>query len=365
MQPAAPGLRTLVIGDPIRPPDAELRRLAAEDLIPDAFSVEAAIGPTYVDERYLTEIPGVGGRILRQLPFVAAQVAEVLRHGGDYDAVLTWSDLPAIAVAGAIRLRRRRPAHVAILMWPSKPKKARLLRITQRGIDRFLVHSPLQRQFMEKELGIDLHRFVDTRMEVDTDFWRPLEGAGDLICSVGREMRDYKTLVDALRPLQIRCHIATGGGIFNPTSEDRWSDDVDEATLPPTITLGPKSFSDLRQLYARARFVVVPLVPSDHDNGITTILEAFAMGKTVICTETPGQVGVLEHGVNCLRVPPFDAEALRAALRELWDDPDKCERLGAAGREVVVRRHNLDQRRSALTQAVCEAVALRSGSPRT
>ena len=72
---------------------------------------------------------------------------------------------------------------------------------------------------------------------------------------------------------------------------------------------GRKTFAELRALYARSRFVVVPLLPSDIDNGITSILEAFAMGKAVICTETAGQIGVLEHGVNCLRVPPFDVEA--------------------------------------------------------
>jgi hypothetical protein len=54
-----------VICTPTRLPDAELRRLAAEDLFPDVSSAEAAIGPTYVDER----------RILRRLPSLAAQAA--------------------------------------------------------------------------------------------------------------------------------------------------------------------------------------------------------------------------------------------------------------------------------------------------
>ena len=93
------------------------------------------------------------------------------------------------------------------------------------------------------------------------------------------------------------------------------------------MTVGAKTFAELRALYARSRFVVVPLLPSDSDNGITTILEAFAMGKAVICTETAGQIGVLEHGVNCLRVPAFDVEALRAAIVELWRDPQMCQRL--------------------------------------
>ena len=47
-----------------------------------------------------------------------------------------------------------RPAHVAILMWPSKPKKAIPLGMIQRGIDRFIVCAPRQRQFVEQELGV-------------------------------------------------------------------------------------------------------------------------------------------------------------------------------------------------------------------
>jgi glycosyltransferase involved in cell wall biosynthesis len=340
----------------------ELRRLLAEDAAPDAVSAEDAIGATFVDAQYLAGVRGRRGELVRRLPLVAAQTGEVLLHGKDHDAVLTWSDMPAIAVAAATYVHRRRPAHVAILMWPSRLKKAALLRLTHRAIDRFIVPSPLQRRFLEERLGIATHRFVDARYPVDTNFWRPMEGAGDLICSVGQEMRDYKTLIEALGPLDVSCHIAAGTGAFNETSSRWWSSDVDESPLPPGVTLGPKSFSELRALYARSRFLVVPLRPSDSDNGITAILEAFAMGKAVICTETPGQTGLLEHGVNCLRVPPFDVGALREAIRELWDDEEKSSRLGAAGRETVVTRHNLGQWRDALVRGVEEAVALRGAS---
>ena len=112
-------------------------------------------------------------------------------------------------------------------------------------------------------------------------------------------------------------------------------------------------------MYARSRFVVIPLRPTDHDNGNTAILEAFAMGKAVICTDTPGLTGLVEDGVNCLRVPPFDVGALREAIRELWDDEEKSSRLGTAGREAVVTRQNLGQWREALVRGVEEAVALR------
>jgi len=79
----------------------------------------------------------------------------------------------------------------------------------------------------------------------------------------------------------------------------------------------------------------------------------------VICTESPGQVGLLEDGVNCIRVPPFDADALREAIVALWNDPALCARLGAAGRQSVEERHSFDQYKTALVQAVVEAVAAR------
>jgi len=351
-------LRTLVLARHGRHTREELRRLLAEDAAPDAVSAEDAIGATYLDGHYFARVPGRRGEFARRLPLVAAQTREVLHRGKEYDAVLTWSDVPAIAVAGATYAQRRRPAHVAILIWPSRLKKAALLRLTQHAIDRFIVPSPLQRRFLEDRLGIAPERFVDARWPVDTNFWRPIEGAGDLICSVGQEMRDYGTLIGALRSLDVPCHIAAGAGAFNQTSSSWWSD-VDESALPPGVTLGSKSSSDLRALYARSRFVVMPLRPTDHDNGNTAILEAFAMGKAVICTDTPGLTGLAEHGVNCLRVPAFDADALREAIRELWNDEEKSSRLGAAGREAVVTRHSIGQWTDALVRGVEQAVALR------
>jgi glycosyltransferase involved in cell wall biosynthesis len=355
-----PELRTLGIGGPGQMSRAEWRRLVAEDAMPDGLVADAAIGAVYVDERYLDALPRPQRAVLRRLPFLAAQAVVARRDGRRFDALLSWSDLRAVVVGSLARVWPRRPAHVAILMWPSAPKKAPLLRFALGGIDRLVVPPPLQRAFVAERLGVAADRFVDARWPVDTRFWRPMERPpGELICSAGQEMRDYGTLIEALRGLDVPCHIAAGTGGFG-TSDAGWWCDVAGRPLPPRVTIGPKSYVELRDLYARARFVVVPLVPSDSDNGITTILEAFAMGKAVICTDTPGQSGVLEAGVNCLRVPPHDPGALRDAIRTLWDDPETCRRMGAAGRRLVVERHGLDQWTAALHGAVAEAVALRA-----
>ena len=96
-------------------------------------------------------------------------------------------------------------------------------------------------------------------------------------------------------------------------------------------------------MYARARFVVVPLHDVDFDAGVTTITEAMAMGKAVIATRTRGQVDVIRDGENGRYVPPGDVAALRAAIQDLLDRPDQADRMGKAGRALVESRHTLDR----------------------
>jgi glycosyltransferase involved in cell wall biosynthesis len=334
--------------------------MIAEDLMPDAVSAQDAIGATAIDDRYFLAMPGLRGAILRRLPLPLAQAVEVLLHAHRYDAVVSWSDLPAILIAAVLCLHPRRPGHVAILHWPSKPKKAIPLRLVSRGIDRIIAWAPLQRRFLEQELKFPSECFVDVGPPFDTHFWRPMPSAGDLICSVGQEMRDYGTLVEALRPLGIPCHIAAGTNIFSTTSENWWRSSLSGQILPEGLTVGQRSFVELRELYARARFVVVPVLPTDMDNGVTVIIESLLMGKAVICTDTAGRPDFLEHGVNCRLVPTGDVDALREAITELWSDPDECNRLGAAGREVVLGRNGLDRWTAGLMRAVHESAAARS-----
>jgi glycosyltransferase involved in cell wall biosynthesis len=99
---------------------------------------------------------------------------------------------------------------------------------------------------------------------------------------------------------------------------------------------------ELRRLYSQARFVVVALHDVDFDAGVTTITEAMAMGKAVIVTRTRGQVDVVRDGESGLYVPPGDADALRAAIARLLNNPDEAERMGRAGRALVESRHTLD-----------------------
>ena len=315
----------------------DLVRRIRDDELPDVLT--AHLHATPVDEAYLLAQPGRWGRLLRHVPMSLAQALVALRERRNYEVVLTWNEPATYILALLILLTRARMTHVSVHSWISKPKKALPLRLLHRGITRVVIPPPTQRQFALRVLRLPAHKIPAARWGVDLRFWRPRGDSTDVVSCVGREMRDYVTFVDAVRAIDVPCHIAAGAvrDVDNPWWK-RFDGDV-----PANVTIGERRGKDLRDLYARSRFIVVPLLPSDTDNGITTILESFAMGKPVICTRTQGQVGVVEDGVNGLLVPAGSPHALQSAILRLWNDPDECRRLGENGRRFVEDNHSFDQ----------------------
>jgi glycosyltransferase involved in cell wall biosynthesis len=163
--------------------------------------------------------------------------------------------------------------------------------------------------------------------QVDADFYRPADGATDgSVLSVGDDGgRDYATLLEAAAsidaPFVIRSNLAM-------------------PAKPPNVSLIARrlSFTDFRELYARAEIVVVPLHESGHAGGISSMLEAFAMGKAVIVSASQGVSSFALHGENCIAVPCGDAAALRDAIDRLIREPLVCQRIGAAARKFVLEQ---------------------------
>jgi glycosyltransferase involved in cell wall biosynthesis len=243
----------------------------------------------------------------------------------------------------------------------SPPKKARLHRALrlQRRVDTVVVYASEQRRFAIEELGYRPEQVVLSAFMVDTDFWRPDAVAArptrPLICAVGQERRDYPTLVEAVNGLDVDVAIAA----VSPWSTYR--DSAAGLVVPPNVTARGYDLFALRQLYAQAAFVVVPLEEADFQAGITTILEGMAMGKAVICTRTSGQTDTIVDGETGVYVPPGDAAALRAAIERLLADPAEAVRLGANGRAWVLEHAAIDAYVERLAVLVASPISRRSG----
>jgi len=315
----------------------------ALDCAPRASLFKETTKTDILSEETLNVAPRWRKWFYRRLPIVPSQVLEAFFLCKQYDVVISWSDPHAMLFALLMKITRRRVPHVALMFWISKPKKARMLKYVHSHIDTMVLWTSAHRDFAINTLKIAPEKIRFIPYYVDQKFWRPFPDVKtDMISSAGVEMRDYPTLLEALKGLpEIKCHIAAGtlrGRQFSTVQAI-----YDYASIPENITVGKMSPVELRNLYARSRFVVVPLLPSDSDNGLTVILEAMAMGKAVICSKTNGQRDVIRDGVTGIFVPQGDPIALRQAIQYLWDNPEIASKMGREGRLQIEERNTWDQ----------------------
>ncbi len=75
----------------------------------------------------------------------------------------------------------------------------------------------------------------------------------------------------------------------------------------------------------------------------TSLLDAMALSKAIVASDTGGIPEAVSHGETGLLVPPRDARELAAAIVKLLKDPDRREKMGRAGLERVKRLFSAEQ----------------------
>jgi glycosyltransferase involved in cell wall biosynthesis len=306
------------------------------------------------------------GRAIRSVLGPApAQAWLAFRRRGGYDVIVTDGEHIGIPLALLLSWSRSAVRHVTIGHRLSARKKRpffRMLRVHRR-MDRIALHAREQYEAAVTRLGIEPGRLAVIPYQVDTEFWRPQSVSDEpLVVSVGLEYRDYATLFRAVAGSDIRVVIGAAS---------HWSHHGFGREAPPAnVRVASFDYAALRDLYARASIVVVPLVDVDNQAGITTILEAMAMGKPLIVTQSLGQTDVVEDRrrprgalrsrpasltrliAECLGIPveatgfyvaPGDADGLRRAIDYLLAHPEDRARLGASGRRVAEELFTVEQ----------------------
>lgn len=92
---------------------------------------------------------------------------------------------------------------------------------------------------------------------------------------------------------------------------------------------------DMQKVYRSCHIVTLP----SFGEGLPTVLiEAAACARPIVTTDVAGCREVVVDGVNGFLVPAGDAQALANSLEKLLIDPQLRERMGRAGREMVLDR---------------------------
>jgi glycosyltransferase involved in cell wall biosynthesis len=333
---------TLVQAGQGRPGKKDIIALENADKYPRTTIYSETLNSDILDEEFLKKIPAWRKLFYKLITIRLTQLIEAFIIRNRYDLIISWTDNLGLMFAFLLKLTKSNTPLVSILCWISKPKQAKLLSKVHKYIDRMVIPSSYQRDYAIKKLGVPESKVISSHWFVDQKFYRPKNVPTDMISSAGREMRDYSTLIKAMEGLNIPCHIAAS---YVKGRNDLWKDDFKNLDdLPSNITIGSKSFTELRDMYARSRFVVVPiLASSDSDNGVSVIMEAMAMGKAVICSKTKAQVDIVQQGINGIFVTPGNPDELRKAIKYLWEHPEEAERMGKAGRRHIEMYHSIER----------------------
>jgi len=204
--------------------------------------------------------------------------------------------------------------------------KGRLARFSLRGIDLFVVHSRKEIQTYSEWLGLPPDRFVFVPLSVALiERTKPEDEDNPFVLAMGTANRDYRSLIDALEPLEYPTIIVAGehamAGLHVPKN----------VQIRSGLTI-----HECHDLCERARVNVIPVRNQTTASGQVTLLEAMMFGKAIVASRCPGTEDYVQDGVTGVLFPPGDIVALREAIRALWTDSALRQRLGSAAREYAV-----------------------------
>jgi glycosyltransferase involved in cell wall biosynthesis len=256
----------------------------------------------------------------------------------NYEVIFSNGENVSLPLAAFLKPLARRPAHALIGHRLSAHKKKLPLRMLHTQMDAIFLYAQTQKVYAQEVLGIPPAKLHLIAFHADSRFYHPMPEARleRRISSAGLELRDYPTLIEAVRGLDVDVCLAAA----SPWSKRK--DETANRALPPNVNARGYGYRELRDLYASSQFVVVPLYETDFQAGVTTILEAMAMGKAVIASQTRGQRDVIQDGVNGIYVPPGNPIALRRAITDLLSSPERAAQIGANARRTIESEMSLD-----------------------
>lgn len=207
---------------------------------------------------------------------------------------------------------------------------------------------------------------------IDPAAFHPASRSGSArlrIVAVGtlHEVKGQVHLIDACRLLAERDVAFSCRFIGDGPDRAALTDRIEAAGLADRVTLAGRLTSDeVAVTLAESDVLVAPSVPtrSGKREGIPVVLmEAMGSGLPVVASRLSGIPELVTDDVDGILVPPGDPAALADALARLAADSDLRGRLGAAGRETVLRDFDVDRNAATLASRIRSSLETGRGVP--
>ena len=228
------------------------------------------------------------------------------------------------------------------------PGWQRLLRVTDRMVDRVAVNSVFVKNELIASQGVPAERISVLYNGLDTTQFHNrgrqrlpgLDGATTVIgtVSVLRREKGIDSLIDAfarLRPAErgLRLLIAGGG-----EAEAELKAQAKRCQVAAQCLFLPAA-KDVAPLY---RSIDIYVLPSHTEAFSNSLLESIACGCCPVASRVGGNPEMVRDGENGYLFPPTDGTALADRLEALLADPARRDQFSAAGRARVANEFSME-----------------------
>jgi len=159
------------------------------------------------------------------------------------------------------------------------------------------------------------------------------------IINVGRDdpSKDYATLFKTINLVYEKYRnivfLQAGAGFYLP----------ERIRVDENLFLISKGKIKQKQLVNYYHASDVYISSSCHESFGKVLIEAMAAGLPVVATATTGSKGIIINGVNGFLVPIGNSEALAKKVLYLFNNPQKAQKIGEAGRKMVKEKFNQEK----------------------
>ena len=220
------------------------------------------------------------------------------------------------------------------------PLREVIARLFYRGLDHMIFFSEklLQDSLLSKKA--DLLRMSVVNWGADLDYYDSLQPDGQtpsLFISTGKEMRDYETLLKAF------CETGLALTLFVQKKRQSYFEKLHPKENVKIYYCNRLIPHEIALLVAQSKCVCICCQKSNYTVGLTTVVEALALGIPILCTRNPQMPMDIEAEGCGFWIEPKDVEGWKEKLLYIVDHPEEAEAMGKRGRAIAEKFYNVKQ----------------------
>lgn len=272
------------------------------------------------------------------------QQIRILSLISQYDLIYSGHHFTTLFLGFLRNLGLLKKPLIAIVYQSSEPNfKSRLLtKLCIQGHDQLLCLNKAIKDHYRDQFGVPEEKLVVLPWGYDLPYYsnENEEGTVSYVVSAGKSFRDYETLINAFKQLDYPLKIYSG--TLEIASKN--------LEIPSNVWLSGKNFipwEDIILAYHNALAVAIPLATHHFKTynavGLTSLLEAMAMGKAVVITRNEFTGIDVEQERIGLYSEPGNCESWLKAINYLLSHSQEAKEMGIRGRILAEKIYNIER----------------------